>query len=102
MTDEDIETNPKEAIPNSLTDSQSRESHRSSSIEFEVKHFSIQLNKSSNTLSPLAKFKVNNVLTFIESRYDFLKADGKLGSLGIYDISSHRGLYTERFLTSGN
>lgn len=39
--------------------------------------------------------------TLIESRFDFMKANGKLGSLGIYDISPHRGLYTERFLTSG-
>lgn len=77
-----------------------RENHQSSSIDFEVKHFSIQLNRTPQA-QQFAKFKVNNVLTFIESRYDFMKVTGKLGSLGIYDVSPGRGLYTERFLTSG-
>ena len=69
--------------------------------EFEVKHFAIQLNKESHGTWPLAKFKVNNVLTFIETRFDYLKANGQLGSLAIFDISPQRGLYTERFATSG-
>ena len=77
-----------------------REKHQSTSIEFEVKHFSIQLNRTPQA-AQFAKFKVNNVLAFIESRFDFTKATGKLGSLGIYDVSPSRGLYTERFLTSG-
>lgn len=91
--------NKKIHVP--LIPDQGKESHQSTSIEFEVKHFSIQLNKSSDISSKLAKFKVNNVLTFIESRYDFMKANGKLGSLGIYDVSPSRGLYIEKFLTSG-
>lgn len=41
------------------------------------------------------------MLTFIETRYDYLKANGTLGSLEIYDISPHKGLYSDRFLTSG-
>ncbi len=77
--------------------------NQATSIEFEVKHFSIQLNKNSTDSVPnkLAKFKVNNVLTFIETCSTFLRATGQLGSLGIYDVSANRGFYTERFLTSG-
>ena len=80
---------------------QNKETHQSTSIEFEVKHLSILLNKSSESTSKFAKFKVDNVLTLIESRYDYMLTSGKLGSLSIFDVSPNRGLYTEKFLTSG-
>jgi vacuolar protein sorting-associated protein 13D len=69
-------------------------------IYFDVEHFSIQLNNSGAD-KKLAKFTVENVNTFIESRSDFLKVKGTLGSLTIYDMSRFQGLYFERFLTSG-
>ncbi len=96
-------TPPHPATATSKTDDKNTSPNQATSIEFEVKHFSIQLNKNStdSTTHKLAKFKVNNVLTFIETRPAFLRATGKLGSLGIYDVSANRGLYTERFLTSG-
>lgn len=50
----------------------------------------------------MAKLKINNIKAFIESRPDHLKSTGELGSLIIYDVSAHKGLYTDRFLTSGN
>lgn len=69
-------------------------------IKFKVEQFTIQLNKS-ETNSQLAKFRINKVKAYVESRPDFLKSNGKLGSLVIYDISEHNGLYVDRFLTSG-
>jgi vacuolar protein sorting-associated protein 13D len=81
-------------------DEENLEDKPSTSIEFEVKHFAIQLNKSVST-SHLSQIRVKNVMTFIETRYNYLKANGTLGSLEIYDISSHKGFYSDRFLTSG-
>ncbi len=79
---------------------QDQENKPSTYIEFEVEHFAIQLNKSVSS-SQLSQMRVKNVLTVIETRYDYLKTNVTLGSLEIYDISQHKGLYSDRFLTSG-
>ena len=79
----------------------SHEPQQSTSIEFEVQHFAIQLNKSSSPPSPFASLIVNKVLTFISTRPDNLQVNGKLGSLEINDISAHKAIYPDRFLTSG-
>jgi vacuolar protein sorting-associated protein 13D len=81
-------------------------------IKFQVKQFTIQLNQSetaacampsssSDGCTQVASFKVNDVRAFIESRPESLQANGTLGRLEIYDTSPHAGLYTDRFMTSG-
>lgn len=72
------------------------------SVKFKVEQFTIQLNESESSSRQHSKLKINNVKAYIESRVEYVKAKGKLGSLAIYDMSDHRGLYTDRFLTSGN
>lgn len=69
-------------------------------VKFKVKQFTIQLNQN-ESLKHLAMFKVNNLQAFVESRPEFLSVKGNLGALGIYDVSQFRGLYSDRFLTSG-
>lgn len=70
------------------------------SIEFEVKNFAIQLNKSVSS-AQFSQIRVKNVMTYIEARPEFMNVKGTLGRLEIYDISPYRGLYSDRFLTSG-
>lgn len=79
----------------------SQEPPQSTSIEFEVQHFAIQLNKSSSPPIPFASLNVKKVLLFINTRPENLQVNGKLGSLEINDISTHKAFYPERFLTSG-
>lgn len=77
------------------------EKKSSTGINFMVEEFSIQLNED-KSYKQLANLKIDDVRALIESRPDFLKANGQLGSLGIYDSSAYQGLYPEKFLTSGD
>lgn len=77
------------------------EKKSSTGIKFMVEEFSIQLNEDKSS-KQLANLKIDDVRALIESRPDFLKANGQLGSLGIYDSSAYQGLYPEKFMTSGD
>jgi hypothetical protein len=69
-------------------------------IKFKVEQFTIQLNENQSNKKS-AKLKINQVKAFIEAREECVKAKGQLGSLIILDASEHRGLYSDRFLTTG-
>ncbi len=70
------------------------------SIEFEVKNFLFVL--MSRNKKQFCKFNINNLLTLIESKADYMKLIGKLGYLTICDVSANKGLYRNRFQTSGH
>jgi vacuolar protein sorting-associated protein 13D len=93
-----INTNPQQAADDKKT---------ITGIKFQVKQFTIQLQQSetthpsTGTSTQVARFKVNDVRAFIESRPESMQVNGTLGRLEIYDTSPHAGLYTDRFTTSG-
>lgn len=79
-------------------------------IESEIKNGNSELEISVRSLTlvlirrddEIAKANVSNA-HFIVSKHGVAKTvEGKLGSMSLYDLSSHGTIYRERFVTSGN
>ena len=85
--------------PNFLQDHEEIEKISNTTIEFEVKNFAILLNKNQQ---PMVKLNIRNINLFIENKCQIMKIIGKLGFLSIDEVSIYKGLYKDRFLTSGN
>ena len=50
----------------------------------------------------MVKLNIRNINLFIENKCQIMKIIGKLGYLSIDEVSIYKGLYRDRFLTSGN
>ena len=84
---------------NFFQDQEEEEKVSNMSIEFEVKHFAILLNKNQQ---PMVNLNIHNINLFIENKCQIMKIIGKLGFLSIDEVSIYKGLYKDRFLTSGS
>lgn len=73
----------------------------STAVRLTLEQLTLQLNEN-QTNKPKAKIKINDLQACVENENDCLKVKGKLASLILLDIGQTRGLYSDRFMTSGN
>lgn len=66
-----------------------------------LEQLTLQLNENQSN-KPKAKIKINDLQACVENENDCLKVKGKLASLILLDVSSSKGLYSDRFMTCGD
>lgn len=77
------------------------ETKSSTAVRLTLEQLTLQLNENQSN-RPKAKIKINDLHASVETENDCLKAKGKLASLILLDISQSKGLYSDRFMTSGD